>query len=576
VLPADTDYVVEISDSRYQGAGRPVYRLLIGAVPMAEEIYPLGGRAGETIGLELRGGTIEGVRVAAATLTPAMGTRLFQPRITSAMIGPAIAGAPILDLESLMPLTVSSSTELREPADPSQPPIRAVAPVAFNGRIDPPGDEDRFSLVVTPGQRLRIKVQAYELGSSLDAVLRVLGNSTSMIASADDTTIPLPPKNNVPQSLVLPDPTMEMTVPGGTSEITLVIRDLENRGGLGFPYRITVEPLTADFEFQVNEAQVSVPRGGTAAVGVAVKREGYTGPITVTVADPPAGLTVRPGTLAAGQTTGTLSLSAAADARFPAAPIKLVARGQESSQPIEHLAFKELVFARQTNLPTSALTQYGLVVAPALATPVTLEVPATPVEVAHGFGATIPLQVIRSKGAESALTIAALPLPTGLKVPGAKVAEKAAAGNVAVQAGLDTPLGTTTVALQAKGKFGGQDRTIDTPAVTLNVVRPVAIEVAKPTIEVKTGATAELKGTILRKGAFKGAVTIRINGLPAGLKAEPVAVPDNATSFVVKVIADAKAAPTSAGAQLVLALQVEKKDYPIPPTSLTVKVLPSK
>jgi hypothetical protein len=40
VLPEDTDYVVEIADSRYQGAGRPVYRLVIGSVPMAEEVFP--------------------------------------------------------------------------------------------------------------------------------------------------------------------------------------------------------------------------------------------------------------------------------------------------------------------------------------------------------------------------------------------------------------------------------------------------------------------------------------------------------------------------------------------------------
>jgi len=35
-LPEDTDYVVEISDSRYQGSGRPVYRLLNGPVPVAD------------------------------------------------------------------------------------------------------------------------------------------------------------------------------------------------------------------------------------------------------------------------------------------------------------------------------------------------------------------------------------------------------------------------------------------------------------------------------------------------------------------------------------------------------------
>ena len=105
------------------------------------------------------------------------------------------------------------------------------------------------------------------------------------------------------------------------------MRDLENRGGVGFPYRIVVEPLVPDFQLQVNESAGERSPGGTAAVGVTVQRKGYSGPITVTVADPPAGLTVRPGTIAAGQTVGVLSLSAAADAKFPAAPIKLVGRG---------------------------------------------------------------------------------------------------------------------------------------------------------------------------------------------------------------------------------------------------------
>src|SRR5262249_40311474 len=57
-LPEDGDYVVEISDTKYQGAGRAVYRLTLGAVPAAEEVYPLGGRRDETIGLELRGGSL--------------------------------------------------------------------------------------------------------------------------------------------------------------------------------------------------------------------------------------------------------------------------------------------------------------------------------------------------------------------------------------------------------------------------------------------------------------------------------------------------------------------------------------
>ena len=222
VLPEDGDYVVELSDSRYQGASRPVYRLVVGAVPMAEEIYPLGGRAGETVGLELRGGTLAGVKIAAATVSPPFGTDLFAPRISSAMLapGPVAAETPTLDVESLAPLVVSHYPEIREAADPASPPSRSVAPVVLNGRIDPPGDEDQFILAVTPGQRLRVKVQAYEHGSALDAVLRMLGNGGAVLANGDDTNVPLPPKNGQPQSLALPDPSLEFTIPGGTNEIT--------------------------------------------------------------------------------------------------------------------------------------------------------------------------------------------------------------------------------------------------------------------------------------------------------------------------------------------------------------------
>ena len=133
-----------------------------------------------------------------------------------------------------------------------------------------------------------------------------------------------------------------------------------------------------------------------------------------------------------------------------------------------------------------------------------------------------------------------------------------------------------TIALQAKGKVAGADRTIAVPAVTLTVVRPAAVELAAPGVEVKPGATVELKGKIVRKGTFNEPVTVTINGLPAGLKADPVTVAAGSSDFAVKIVADAKAAAATAGAQVALAFQVNKKDYPVPPTPLAVKVLPSK
>ena len=397
-----------------------------------------------------------------------------------------------------------------------------------------------------------------------------------MLANADDTNVALPPKGALPQSLALPDPSLDLTIPGGTNEITLVMRDLEGRGGIGFPYRIVVEPLFPDFELLANESQVSVPRGGTAAVGVTIKRKGHTGPITVTVADPPAGVTVRPGTIAAGQTTGVLSLAAAADAKFPAAPIKLVARAQGVNGPMERLAFKPVVYAQQAPLPTCSITEYGLVAAPALALPIVLDTPSMPIEVAHGLSGIIPIKVTRTKGSDGALAVSALPLPPGVTIANATIADKAADGKVTVNVAVAAPLGAMTVGLEAKGKIGGADRAFALPAVTLAVVPPATIELAAQTLEIKAGATVELKGKIVRKGSFAGPVTVKINGLPAGLKAEPVTLAGATSNVAVKIVADAKAAPASAGTQVAIAYQIEKKDYSVPPAPLAVKVLPIK
>ncbi len=577
VLPEDTDYVVEISDSRYQGASRPGYRLVIGNLPMAEEVYPLGGRQGETLGLELRGGSLSGMKIAAASVHPIPGTELFLPRITTAMIDGVRAGEPNYDVESLPPLVVSSYPELREPADRSDQPVRAVAPVVFNGRLDPAGDEDRFTVVVTPGDRLRITVRAADLGSNLDGVVQVLGKGGGVLANADDTTIPRPPRNGqqVPP-IVLPDPSFDMTIPGSTNEITLVIRDLEKRGGVGFPYRIVVEPLLPDFELVLSEPQVSVPRGGSAAISATVRRKGYSGPITLTVAQPPAGLSVRPGSIATGQTTGVITVSASADAAFPATPIKLVGRGQRTDGPFERIASQLLVFTPQATPPAGTITQYGLVAAPALPTAVALDTPAQPIEVPRGFSAKIPVKVARTKGADAPIAISGLSLPPGVTVAGATIAAKLLEGSVTVNAPVETVLGTMTIALLAKGKFAGADRTIALPAVTLNVVHPVAVELAAASVEVKAGSTVELKGKLVRKGTFDGPVTVRVNGLPAGVKADPVTLTGAATAFAVKIAAEPKAAPTSAKTQLALIFQVNKKDYPVPTTPLAVKVAPIK
>jgi hypothetical protein len=314
---------------------------------------------------------------------------------------------------------------------------------------------------------------------------------------------------------------------------------------------------------------------------VTAARKGYTGPITLDVANPPPGLSVRTGLIGDGQAAGAFTVSAAPDAAFDRVDLEVVGRAPGLTVP----ASKLLVFAQQggtpaaggqaVSLPTNVLNQLGLPAASALAPPLSLETPASPVEVVHGYGGAVPIKVVRPKGAEGALTVTPLPPPAGFAVPNATIADKAAEGSAAVNAAVEAPLGPSMIVLTAKGKIGGKDRTLALPAVTVIVVRPASVELA-PALDVKPGSSFEVKGKVVRKGAFKEPVTVKLEGLPAGLSATPATVAPDKSEFAVKVVADPKAAPSSANARVVLAFQVNKKDYPTPPTALAVKVVAAK
>jgi hypothetical protein len=576
-LPEDGDYVIELSDSRYQGAPRAIYRLLVGSIPVADEIYPLGGRRGETVGLELRGGTLPQPSIAAATLTPAPGdpSDQFRPRITGGLLG--IPGLD-LEVESLLPLSVDDFPELRESTQPGAPRLKGVPPVVFNGRLGVKGEEDSFLVEVVPGQRLRIEVEAASLGSALDGVLNVLGANGAVLATADDTAIPVQAKKAAAKKAAAinsPDPSLNFTVPAGVTEIRLALRDLRGDGGSGYPYRITVEPIASGFHLTLAEDQINIPLGGTAAVGVEVTREGYDGPIQLNVANPPPGVTTRPGLIGPGQAVGSFTVSASPDASFEVASLQVVGEAKGPNGPLVSTATRTLTFASQATLPTNVVVQEGLPAAVSLASPIGLDTAPGPIIVAHGTTTNIPIKATRSPGTEDAvLTFQALPMPGGLTIPATKLEAKATEAAASINAAVEAPLGACTIALQAKGAIAGKERLIAIPAVTIEVVRPAALELSNASVEIKAGATVELKGKVARRGAFNEPATVKIDTLPAGLKADPVTVPPGQSDFTLKILADAKAAPAQATAQATLAFQINKKDYPPTTSPLAVKVVP--
>ena len=491
------------------------------------------------------------------------------------------------DVEALPPLAVGDAPEFREPSDPAAAPVRAALPAVFNGRIEAPRDTDAFVVTgVTPGQKVRVKLEAAALGSLLDGVLQVQGNNGAVLGTADDSAIPawakpkVAAKPNAPKKppILSLDPETIITVPAATTEITVTVRDLEADGGSDYPYRLTVEPVVPGFTLVVNTPdQVNIPRGGTVGIGVEVDRHDFGGSITLTAAGLPPGVTARPGLIPAGQTVGSLTLSAPPDAAFDLASLRIIGDATGPAGPIQVEATRTTILAQQADFATAIVTRTGLPTAPAAPSPVTLTGPDAPVEVVLAYAATIPVQAVRSpEAADVVLTFGALPTIPNLAIAAdPKLAAKADAGSITVNTNPDLPPGPVVVVFTAQGKFGDRDRTIAMPAVTLNVVRPAEVELITHSAEIAAGGSTEIRGTLIRRGGFHDPVTVKIDGLPAGLNAGPVVVPPEATAFTLKLTAGPEAQPAEATARVTSALKLGPKDYAPPPSSLAIKVIPA-
>ena len=134
-----------------------------------------------------------------------------------------------------------------------------------------------------------------------------------------------------------------------------MVKDLVDRGGVGFTYRVVVTPVETAFQLSLNDEQVAVPRGGTALIPVTVTRGGYNGPIALDILGIPVegGVTVLPGIVPAGQTSGVVGLKADAESTLHAREVQIVGKGAPMARPSRRPR-RSSSQSRRSRLPASA------------------------------------------------------------------------------------------------------------------------------------------------------------------------------------------------------------------------------
>ncbi len=571
--PADSDYVVELSDTRYRGGAPAHYRLILADYDTSDEVFPLGGRQGQPVKLTLRGGTHAHPLQWVGELPPRSDfIPLPQPR-------PGMA---------LPRLARGEHPEIVVPDASTQPIKLDSLPVTVNARIDRPGRKDRFVLPVKSGERYRFAIDAERLGSKLDGVLRLTDSMGRQLALADDVLLPaVPGQQPVPSA----DPVLDFAIPAGINSVQIEVSDRTGRGGIGFGYRLTVEPATADFWVELPATEVNVPKGGSAALIVPIQRRGYDGPVALTIADLPPGLTIQGGHIPPGSTRGVLTVSAVENPASLPAPVFLAVEGKAllpDGKELRRQATSRLLVCRDAGASSASLLLNR--VALALTNPEPLAVlaaapPPAPLQVVLGYPLNVPVRISRAKTQSAlAVTVSGLdprspapnqpaPLPTTINFkPAAPAAGETAM--LTLTPGLAVPEGIQDVIIQGKARVGPADRTVTGPALTLQVVRPFAVEMPPKPVELIAGQTVTVPLKLLRQAVCKEPIQVRLTGLPAGVTLaaplQPLTADRGEVTIPLKV--DAKANPGKATMTLNLTATIGGAAYNHPALSLEGEV----
>lgn len=300
------------ADVRFAGSRAAVYRLSVTTGPYARHAIPGVAGRGRRTPVRLFGWNLPGGPDGAAAEVDA--------REAGDAETVTVTGVD-LDNELRLPLSHLPGSAEVEPNDAVGAPADPLAiPAAVDGRLGRPGDVDRFAVAARKGDKLAAVVRARGLNSRLDAVVTVVGPDGSQVARGDDAGDDL-------------DPRAEWTAAADGTYV-VAVTDLKGGGGPYGVYRLEVSAPVPAFAATADAHSYRLEPGQSAAVKVAVVRTGeHAGPLTLSAADLPDGVSAECPVVPATGGPFTITLKAAADTKPASGPFRL--RVSDGGNPAE-------------------------------------------------------------------------------------------------------------------------------------------------------------------------------------------------------------------------------------------------
>jgi len=270
-VPADGEYVLTIHEALFRGRESFTYRITIGELPFVTSVFPLGGRAGEPVAIEMNGWNLE-----KATLAPPPQEAKPGHHRIAATNGKVVSNYVPFALDTLPECLDKESND-----EPSKAQ-KVVLPIIVNGRADRPGDWDVFEVEGKAGETIVAEVHARRLGSPFDSFVKVTGADGRIIALHADSYL----------MVKLP----------ADGKYFIHLGDTSRHAGKEYAYRLRISRPQPDFELRLIPSRIVIRSKASASVTVfAIRKDGFDGPIKLNFKGLPAGLESSGAALAAKQ-----------------------------------------------------------------------------------------------------------------------------------------------------------------------------------------------------------------------------------------------------------------------------------
>jgi len=291
-IPEDGEYLLTINEALFRGRESFVYRITIGELPFVTSIFPLGGRVGEPVTIEMDGWNLE-----KATLAPPPRDAKPGNHLLAATDGNLVSNYVPFALDTLPECLDAESND-----EPSKAQ-KVSLPIIVNGRMDRPGDWDVFEVEGHAGETIVVEASARRLGSPLDSFVKVSGADRKVLALNDDHYDAASGQNTDHADSYL------MVKLPADGKYFIHLGDTPRRGGREYAYRLRISQPPPDFALRVIPSRIVIRSKSSAAVTVyAVRKDGFNGPIALSFQNLPQGLESSGATLAAGKEVVSLAV----------------------------------------------------------------------------------------------------------------------------------------------------------------------------------------------------------------------------------------------------------------------------